>query len=247
MSTPAIASVTDALVAMGFDKDLAGAAAAATSGRSVDAAMGVLFGGEVVAAGAGGGSEPVMTGGGGGAYKVSGPRGWCWRRVRQLRRRRWMGRPGGPACSLVPRQWAVSGRLWWWLVSGSLTAGLWAWACACAQLTIAVNDGLGMSAGKIAAQCCHAALAAYRKACDRDPTAAERWLAQGEPTVVLRAGGGAAGLAGLQDAAIAAGLASSAVADAGRTQVAPGSVTCCAFGPAAVAAVDAVTGELKLL
>jgi PTH2 family peptidyl-tRNA hydrolase len=47
--------------------------------------------------------------------------------------------------------------------------------------------------------------------------------------------------------ALAAGLPVELIRDAGRTQVEPGTVTCCAVGPADSARIDAVTGELSLL
>ena len=37
------------------------------------------------------------------------------------------------------------------------------------------------------------------------------------------------------------------VADAGRTQIAAGSITCCAFGPDIVNNIDNITGKLRLL
>jgi len=45
----------------------------------------------------------------------------------------------------------------------------------------------------------------------------------------------------------AAGLPVELIQDAGRTQVAPGTVTCCAVGPADSARMDPVTAELTLL
>ena len=48
-------------------------------------------------------------------------------------------------------------------------------------------------------------------------------------------------------AADAAGLPVHIIHDAGRTQLAPGTPTCCAIGPAANARIDAVTGGLSLL
>jgi PTH2 family peptidyl-tRNA hydrolase len=45
----------------------------------------------------------------------------------------------------------------------------------------------------------------------------------------------------------AAGLPVELVSDAGRTQVTPGTLTCCALGPAEGGRIDAVTAELPLL
>lgn len=43
------------------------------------------------------------------------------------------------------------------------------------KMTIAVNTSLGMSAGKIAAQCCHANLAAYKETVKRQTGFEEAW------------------------------------------------------------------------
>eukprot|EP00983_Pelagomonas_calceolata_P123406 1161001-Pelagomonas_calceolata.AAC.4 len=51
----------------------------------------------------------------------------------------------------------------------------------------------------------------------------------------------------LAEKATAAGLPAYIVCDAGRTQIAAGSQTVLAVGPAPKSAVDAVTGHLKLL
>lgn len=114
------------------------------------------------------------------------------------------------------------------------------------KLTVAVRQDLGMSPGKMAAQTCHAVLAAYRTAVARAPDAVRAWEAQGEPVVVLRLENLKA-LDRVANAAGAEGLTASTVCDAGRTEVVAGSVTCCAVGPGPVDAVDRVTGSLRLL
>jgi peptidyl-tRNA hydrolase, PTH2 family len=45
----------------------------------------------------------------------------------------------------------------------------------------------------------------------------------------------------------AAGLPVELVSDAGRTQVSPGTLTCCAVGPAEGQRIDAITAGLPLL
>jgi PTH2 family peptidyl-tRNA hydrolase len=112
------------------------------------------------------------------------------------------------------------------------------------KLVLVVRADLGMGRGKIAAQASHAAVAAAL-ATVGTPEFAD-WLRDGQPKVVLRAASedeldAIAGLAG------AAGLPVQVVHDAGRTQVAAGTPTCCAVGPAADAAIDAITGQLPLL
>jgi PTH2 family peptidyl-tRNA hydrolase len=63
---------------------------------------------------------------------------------------------------------------------------------------------------------------------------------------VLRVGS-AEELGQIAAAARAAGLAAEIIRDAGRTQLAPGTPTCCAIGPAENSRIDAVTGGLSLL
>lgn len=112
------------------------------------------------------------------------------------------------------------------------------------KLILVVRADLGMGRGKIAAQAAHAAVAATLASLGgpefRD------WLRDGQPKVVLRANDEDQ-LQAVAGAAAAAGLAVQLVHDAGRTQVEPGTVTCCAIGPAAGTRVDAITGELPLL
>ena len=116
------------------------------------------------------------------------------------------------------------------------------------KLSLVVRTDLGMGRGKLAAQVAHAAVAAVLTA---QLTAEGRaglaaWLAGGQPKVVLSVGSDAE-LADIAAAASAAGLPTEVIRDAGRTQLAPGTTTCCAIGPADAARVDAVTGGLSLL
>ena len=112
------------------------------------------------------------------------------------------------------------------------------------KLALVVRTDLGMGRGKIAAQVAHAAVAAVLATGRSRDFAA--WLAEGQPKVVLKAGS-AEQLLDLARRARAAGLPVELVQDAGRTQVAPGTVTCCAVGPADGARMDPVTAELALL
>src|SRR5437763_10198678 len=110
-------------------------------------------------------------------------------------------------------------------------------------MAIVVRADLGMGRGKAAAQVAHAAVAATLTAMGSPRLQA--WLADGQPKVVLRVDS-ANELDGVVAAAHAARLAVESVADAGRTQLAAGTVTCAAIGPADDAAIDAVTGTLRL-
>ena len=112
------------------------------------------------------------------------------------------------------------------------------------KLTLIVRADLGMGRGKIAAQAAHAAVAAaLASAGSRDFRA---WLRDGQPKVVLKVTSEEELLA-LADRARAAGLPVQVIHDAGRTQVAEGTPTCCAIGPAAAGKIDEITSELSLL
>jgi len=112
------------------------------------------------------------------------------------------------------------------------------------KLALVVRADLGMGRGKIAAQVAHAAVAAVLANAGNQDFAA--WLAEGQPKVVLKVAS-AEQLAEVVRGAVAAGLPVELIRDAGRTQVEPGTVTCCAVGPADSGRVDALTGALSLL
>jgi peptidyl-tRNA hydrolase, PTH2 family len=112
------------------------------------------------------------------------------------------------------------------------------------KLTLVVRSDLGMGRGKIAAQAAHAAVAAALTAVGT-PEFLD-WMSDGQPKVVL-AIAGEEQLYAIADQASGRGLAVHVIRDAGRTQVAQGTPTCCAIGPAAADRIDAITGELSLL
>lgn len=112
------------------------------------------------------------------------------------------------------------------------------------KLVLLARTDLAMSCGKIAAQVAHAAvLAALNGLGTADFVT---WLEQGQPKVVLRVGD-ANELRRLAEAGKQAGLPISLVADAGRTELAPGTQTCAAIGPAEDRRIDAITGDVPLL
>ncbi len=113
-----------------------------------------------------------------------------------------------------------------------------------AKLALVVRTDLGMGRGKIAAQVAHAAVAAVLT--NGASTDFGAWLREGQPKVVLRAVSGEQ-LQDIARTAEAGGLPVEFICDAGRTQVAAGTLTCCAIGPAEVARIDAVTASLALL
>ncbi len=57
------------------------------------------------------------------------------------------------------------------------------------KMVLVVRGDLGMSAGKVAAQCVHAALAAYRQALAQAPLLVRAWEGQGETTICVQCSG----------------------------------------------------------
>jgi peptidyl-tRNA hydrolase, PTH2 family len=112
------------------------------------------------------------------------------------------------------------------------------------KLVVVVRTDLGMGRGKIAAQVAHAAVAATLASLGTTDFTA--WLAEGQPKVVLKVGT-AGQLEDVVRQARAGGLPVEVISDAGRTQVTPGTLTCCALGPAETQRIDAVTAGLALL
>jgi PTH2 family peptidyl-tRNA hydrolase len=108
---------------------------------------------------------------------------------------------------------------------------------------IVVNGALNLPPGKLAAQVAHAAVAGFLAA---SPEARTRWLECGMPKVVLRAES-AEELKLLEASAASTGIPTELITDAGRTVVAPGTVTCLALGPADGESLDRITGTLRLL
>ncbi len=112
------------------------------------------------------------------------------------------------------------------------------------KLTLVVRADLGMGRGKIAAQAAHAAVAAVLATLGTVDF--RTWLRDGQPKVVLRASS-EEHLYAIAEQARGAGLPVQVIHDAGRTQIAEGTPTCCAIGPAPDTKIDAVTSELSLL
>ncbi len=115
---------------------------------------------------------------------------------------------------------------------------------------IVVRRDLGMGKGKIAAQVAHASCNAVFLILESSNTSWKEWLrtwrATGQEKVVLRVDSERELLSVYQHA-LALDLPASLVADAGRTQIRPGTKTAVAIGPAPEARIDRITGSLKLL
>ncbi|KAI0457294.1 PTH2-domain-containing protein [Xylaria acuta] len=122
------------------------------------------------------------------------------------------------------------------------------------KLVLVVRTDLGMTKGKIAAQCSHATLACYKtlsRSASRQPTSAEakilqRWERLGQAKIAVQVKSQDE-LLTLMGKARSLGITAEVIQDAGRTQIDPGSLTVLGVGPAPKSLVDQVTGGLKLL
>ncbi|CAG0882396.1 unnamed protein product [Darwinula stevensoni] len=113
------------------------------------------------------------------------------------------------------------------------------------KLILVVRTDLKMGKGKVAAQCAHASVLAFRQAMTRNPEMLKMWELCGQPKVVVKVDDESI----LNELAVHArslGLIVSIIRDAGRTQIAPNSKTVLGVGPGPVDLVDKVTGHLKL-
>nr|ACO11464.1 Peptidyl-tRNA hydrolase 2, mitochondrial precursor [Caligus rogercresseyi] len=117
------------------------------------------------------------------------------------------------------------------------------------KMVLIVRTDLKMSKGKTAAQCCHAALEAYKRAKSGGSRAKQvlrLWETIGQKKVTLKADSEEQ-LLELHRTANEKGLISAIIKDAGKTEVEPGTLTVLAIGPDVEPKVDEVSGTLKLL
>ncbi len=113
-------------------------------------------------------------------------------------------------------------------------------------MVLVTRDDLKLSKGKLAAQCSHAAVNCAIKARKKAVRLYERWNNVGARKIVVRADD-EPHLRQLYAKALTAGLVCDLVKDAGHTEIPPGTVTVLGIGPSPRLAVDAITGDLKLL
>ncbi|KAK9812245.1 hypothetical protein WJX73_006899 [Symbiochloris irregularis] len=113
------------------------------------------------------------------------------------------------------------------------------------KMVLVVNSQLKMGKGKIAAQCCHAAVGVVDeyKGKSEHRHAFSYWSANGQPKIALQTNE----LAAIHKAVRKTGLPHYLVCDAGKTQIPAGSQTVLAIGPGLVEELDELTGSLRLL
>lgn len=114
------------------------------------------------------------------------------------------------------------------------------------KMVIVVRTDLGMSAGKMIAQACHAAVACSEQAKKTHSKQWARWRDEGAKKVALEADS-LEELGELARKAEQLDIVHVLIQDAGHTEVAPGTKTCLGVGPDQAQRVDKVTGNLPLL
>ncbi|KAM5538247.1 hypothetical protein V8D89_008134 [Ganoderma adspersum] len=114
------------------------------------------------------------------------------------------------------------------------------------KMVLVVRTDLGMSTGKIAAQCGHATLACYKALQKTNPALLRHWERTGQAKIALKASSEDE-LLELEAIAKSLNLAARSILDAGRTQIAAGSRTVLGIGPGPVELVNKVTAKLRLL
>ncbi|CBQ72085.1 related to PTH2-aminoacyl-tRNA hydrolase [Sporisorium reilianum SRZ2] len=114
------------------------------------------------------------------------------------------------------------------------------------KMILAVRMDIKMEKGKIAAQCGHATLAAYKVAKKLTPKFVSQWERRGQAKVAVKCPDEEKMLE-LEAKAKQLGIAARSIIDAGRTQIAPNTRTVLGLGPAPVSLMNQLTGNLKLL
>ena len=106
-----------------------------------------------------------------------------------------------------------------------------------------VRTDLKMRKGKIAAQCCHGAIGAYKKS---PADKIRKWENEAYAKVVLKVQT-LEELTALKKLADEKGIVNYLVVDAGRTQLPTSTTTVLGIGPDEDEIMDKITGDLKLL
>mmetsp|Transcript_20480 Transcript_20480/g.19707 ORF Transcript_20480/g.19707 Transcript_20480/m.19707 type:complete len:200 (-) Transcript_20480:177-776(-) len=122
----------------------------------------------------------------------------------------------------------------------------WGFKDAPYKMVLCVNQELKMGKGKVAAQCCHAAVGCYKKASKDCPSALKAWEYTGCAKIAVKCPTEEQ-MNVIMVKASEAGIPYCLVEDAGRTQIAAGSRTVIGIGPAPVRVFEGITSDLKLM
>jgi peptidyl-tRNA hydrolase, PTH2 family len=110
------------------------------------------------------------------------------------------------------------------------------------KMVLCIRTDLKMGKGKIVAQACHAATGAIKTAEKLTPKLCAKFWRSGSAKIALKCPSEEV-MMNINAAARELKLVTYVVRDAGRTQIAPGSKTVCAIGPAPVNEIDKITGR----
>jgi PTH2 family peptidyl-tRNA hydrolase len=113
------------------------------------------------------------------------------------------------------------------------------------KMVILIRTDLSMSVGKKIAQGCHAAVCASELSRTKNKEIWERWFKEGQKKVVLKVKSEEE-LLSYYNKVKEKGMIAILIADAGLTQIEPGSNTAVGIGPVKSADIDPITGELPL-
>ena len=114
------------------------------------------------------------------------------------------------------------------------------------KMVIAVRMDLKLSKGKTAAQVAHAAVNCAFASKKKDTKTFDRWYDEGQRKVVVKVAD-LPSLFEVKMTADALNITNSIIADAGRTEIPAGTITCIGIGPGKASDIDRVTGELTML
>lgn len=114
------------------------------------------------------------------------------------------------------------------------------------KLALIVRADIKLSKGKTAAQCSHATVACYEMALKHCPIILNEWRNAGQPKIVLKVND-LTEMETLYKNSKSKNIIAEMVRDAGRTQVAAGTITVMGIGPYYQSDIDLLVNHLKLL
>lgn len=113
------------------------------------------------------------------------------------------------------------------------------------KMVVVVRKDIKLSPGKLAVQVSHAAVSCALKS-KKDNNYFKGWMKEGQKKVVVKCDD-LEHLKFLETRADKEGLTHCRVTDAGKTEVAPGTITCLGIGPGPNNLIDKITGDLSLI